>query len=41
MCGGGRGSIVAQFYLRENVLKKFGIRLLQLFLSMRYCDYLR
>ena len=41
MCGGGRGeggggSIVAKFYLRKNVLKKFGIRLLQMFLLMRY-----
>ena len=38
---GGGGSIVAQFYLRENVLKKLGIRQLQMFLLMRYCDYLR
>ena len=41
MCGGGRGeggggSIVAQFYLREIALKKIGIRLLHMFLSMRY-----
>ena len=42
MCGvgecveGGGGSIVAKFYLRKKVLKKFGIRLLQIFLSMRY-----
>ena len=34
--GEGGGSIVAKFYLRKNVLKKFGIRLLQMFLSMRY-----
>ena len=42
MCGvgecveGGGGSIEAKFYLRKNVLKKFGLRLLQMFLSMRY-----
>ena len=42
MCGvgecveGAGSSIVAKFYLRKNVLKKFGIRLLQMFLSMRY-----
>ena len=33
---GGGGSIVAQFYLREIALKKIGIRLLHMFLSMRY-----
>ena len=42
MCGvgecveGGGGSIVAQFYLREIALKKIGIRLLHMFLLMRY-----
>ena len=42
MCGvgecveGGGGSIVAKFYLRGNVLQKFGIDLFQMFLSMRY-----
>ena len=41
-CAEGRGgSIVAQFYLGGNVLKKFAIHLLQIFLLMRYCDYLR
>ena len=30
------GSIVAQFYLREIVFEKNGIRLLHMFLSMRY-----
>ena len=36
--GGGR---LAQFYLGGNILKKFAIRLLQMFLLMRYYDYLR
>ena len=37
----GRGQTVAQFYLGGNILKKFAIRLLQMFLLMRYYDYLR
>ena len=41
-CGeGGGGSIVAQLYLGGNVFKNFVIHLLQIFISMRYCDYLR
>ena len=37
----GGGQTVAQFYLGGNILKKFAIRLLQMFLLMRYYDYLR